>query len=133
MISFKQGVNPLNVHPAIWVAVGVVHQIRTAINRDGLWITSMNDGGHEAGSLHYPKNAPDNLCRACDFRIHDLMRTYWQQFYHTVYNALDIFGFDVVLHDGTDGLAPHLHVEFQPKTGEHDIFAAFKFHPQQEA
>lgn len=126
MIRFKPEVNPRNVHPSIWVAVGVVSHIRKTINKTDTWVTSMNDGSHGAGSLHYLRNSADQLCRAVDFRIHDLAKPYWIAFFDNVRDGLPE-GYDVVLHDGSDGVAPHLHVEFQPKANETDIFAKWQF------
>lgn len=115
-IAFKPGVNPQNVHPAVWVAVGIAYALYP--NTDAMDITSMNDGEHHPNSLHYPKNGVDALCCAVDLRTtRDMQPAAIDLWYHRVHDALDRLGYDVVLE------ADHMHIEYQSKHGDQDLFA----------
>lgn len=115
MIVFKPTVNPRNVHPAVWVAVGLAYCRHRVISGADMVVTSMNDGEHMKGSLHYASSSPDGLCRAADLRTLDLVKSNRELWAKQVKAALDPLGFDIVLHDGSDGVVEHLHMEFQPK------------------
>jgi hypothetical protein len=120
MIKFKEGVNPHDTHPSIWIALGIAYQIRCRITPLELVITSMNDGSHGATSLHYPQNSPDRLCRAVDLRNHDMSKTLRSIWASDCKDALEPMGYDVINHTGEDGVPIHLHIEYQPKPGEVD-------------
>jgi hypothetical protein len=133
LIEFKPRVNPRSVHPTVWIAVGIAYNVRRFnLGLPGMWVTSMNDGIHEADSLHYPANSPDKTyCRAADFRTIDLTIDQRAQFYLQIRALLAPLGFDVVLHPGKrgpeakpgDSVAEHVHCEWQP----HDAATAAWF------
>lgn len=130
MIRFRGNVNPANVHPAIWLAIGAAYCIRRTIQRtpEDMWVTSLNDGTHEADSLHYVRNSPDKIyCRAGDIRTFDLTLDQRTEFYTLTRLTLRPLGYDVVLHPGSRGLLPnvqvagvpeHQHIEWQPHTAD---------------
>lgn len=120
MIIFKSGVNPQNVHPAIWVALGIAYEIRRKLTPLELTVTSMNDGIHGEGSLHYPTSSPDRKCRAVDLRTHDMSATLRSIWANDCAEVLNPMGYDVVHHTGEDGVPVHLHIEYQPKANEKD-------------
>lgn len=120
MILFKPGVNTKNVSPAIWMALGIAYRIRSRITPLELTVTSMNDGTHGKTSLHYPRNSPDKLCRACDLRTHDMSSTLRSIWANDCKDALEPLGYDVIHHTGADGVPPHIHIEYQPKANETD-------------
>jgi hypothetical protein len=118
MITFKAGVNPLKVHPATWIGIGIAYNLRRRYTLSPLVITSLNDGAHGSNSRHYPHNNDSLCCQASDLRTKDIpaaQRISWARDCKIV---LDPLGFDVVHHDGTDGTAIHLHIEFDPKKAE---------------
>lgn len=116
MIDFKPTVNSTNVHPAIWIAVGIAYQLRATITLQSLLtITSMGDGDHMETSLHY--SVP---CKAVDLRTHDLSLTQAKIWADDCKLALEPMGFDIVHHKGDDGVPMHLHIEYQPKANEVD-------------
>lgn len=123
MILFKEGTHATNVSPAIWAALGICYAIRQYIHPSDLVVTSMNDGSHGTHSLHYPQYSPDTMCRAVDMRVHDMPKEFWFTWAAKCQSILNPLGYDIVLHDGTDGVAAHLHVEYQPKAGESDWIA----------
>src|SRR5213078_3387939 len=118
VIKFLPSVNPRNVHPAVWVAIGLAYCRHRILSGADMVVTSMNDGTHMKGSLHYASTSPDNLGRAVDLRTFDLLEANRVLWASQVKAALDPLGFDIVLHTGQDGLPVHLHIEFQPKNGD---------------
>lgn len=106
MISLKDGgVSRSGVHPAVYFVLGVVDVVNWRMFAlRPVVVTSMNDGQHRAGSLHYAG-------RAVDIRTHDLALPDAQSFARAVELMVSHLGFDVVLEDAP----PHLHVEYDPK------------------
>lgn len=115
MIIFKPSVNPRNIHPAIWVALGIAYEIRRKLTPLELTVTSMNDGDHMATSLHY-----SHPCKAVDLRTHDMSATLRSIWASDCAEVLNPMGYDVVHHTGEDGVPVHLHIEYQPKANEKD-------------
>lgn len=113
MIRFKEGANPQNVHPAIWLALGVAYALHPQLDVD---VTSMNDSTHGGTSLHYPKNSPDGMCRAVDLRTRNLTPALAATWFVRVNEALNPLGYDIILHVPPDPI--HLHIEFQPKADD---------------
>ena len=98
MISFKQGVELNGVRPEIVAAMIVVGLVA---GRD-IVITSVTEGKHSRGSLHY-------IGHAFDIRIRDIKNPEdIDSLVMTIREHLTD-EFDVVLE------ATHIHVEFQPK------------------
>lgn len=120
MILFKESVNPIDVHPAMWVAIGIAYNIRRRYTSAPMTITSLNDGTHGSNSLHYPDNSNSNLAQAGDIRTLDIPVATRYAWAREVSGTLNPLGYDVVHHTGTDGLTPHLHIEYQPKANEPD-------------
>ena len=126
MILFKDGVDAQNVHPAIWMSLGVAYIMHRTYAKD-MVVTAMNAGTtcHMAGSYHYPTATPSGMCQAMDIRTDDLpleVRTRW---YGLVKDLLNPLGFDVILESPeTTGKPPHLHIEYQPHEKTFD-WAAF--------
>lgn len=102
MISIKPGVSLVGIKPELCVAMMVAASVYQKYGFD-FTVTSVTEGKHGRGSLHYPglafdsrmRNVPDHSQRLA---IRDAIR--------------DALGpqFDVVLE-----ATPHLHIEFQPK------------------
>jgi hypothetical protein len=92
----------------IWYAVGVANALRLLMMHPDMVVTSMRDGKHMEGSLHASGHA-------VDLRTHDLSPEAAREWARRVAKFLDEQGFDVVLEISP----PHLHIEFDPKPGEH--------------
>lgn len=97
------------------VAIPIMHRtvcdVYAAFGYDTV-ITSGIDGMHGWSSEHFKGDA-------LDYRIKHVPRDTWKEIADAVDVALNGTSgrgqFDVVLHDGDDGYAPHLHVEYDPK------------------
>jgi len=103
-----QNVNDGDVRREIWFALGVALRARLAYLVAPLTVTSMVDGQHKKGSLHY-------LGAAVDLRTSDLSPDAARFWASEVMITLDPFGFDVILE------SDHLHIEFDPKDEQHFI------------
>lgn len=127
MVTFKPEVDAQNVHPAIWLAIGVASVLRkTLTGKQDVVITALNADDHSPGSFHNPKNTPDGTCRAADLRILDLTETTeWWAWYYGLRALLHPQGYDIVLHSGQDGIVAHMHIEFQPKPEAANFMAGF--------
>lgn len=99
MLKLKHDVTLNGMQPEMLLAVQVVHSVYSALGVDGCVITSVTDGEHSPGSLHY-------VGYAVDFRIPSDRRVA-RQLSGGIANALTR-EFDVVLE------SDHLHIEFQP-------------------
>lgn len=116
MILFKDGVDANNVHPAIWMALGVAYIMHRTYAKD-MVVTAMNAGesGHMQGSYHYPYSTPSGMCQAMDIRTEDLPLEVRGRWAVLVTDLLKPLGFDVILESlETTGKPPHLHIEYQP-------------------
>lgn len=100
----KKTVSPKNAAFEIGFAIGVASVIYQQSGLD-LVVTSLNDGKHSSGSLHYSG-------RAVDLRTRNLGPGTRGIIYKALQRWLEPLGFDVV--DESD----HFHIEFQPKPGE---------------
>ena len=104
-MKFKHGVNPDGVCREIWWALGVATQLYKALGKE-LVVTSLSDGKHSIHSLHYVGEAAD--IRTRDFK--DLLAV--EEAFWLIRKTIDPRGFDTVLEKD------HIHIEFQPHTGE---------------
>lgn len=102
-MMIKPGVRIFGIRPEIVVALSVADGVyREAVQRE-MVVTSVIDGQHMDGSLHYAG-------AAADLRTHDLTEA--QAWGITELLKLRLGGdFDVILE------ADHIHIEFQPKRG----------------
>ena len=99
----------------MFYALGVASALKQELFGLNTVITSLLDGIHNTGSLH-PKGF------AGDLRTIDLTIVERQTWFDKVKAQLEPQGYDVVWEGGV-GATPattgaHIHVEFQPKTGE---------------
>lgn len=116
MITFKDGVDAANVHPAVWVALGVAHQLHLPYTARPIVVTAMSStSGHMGNSYHYPASTPSRMCQAIDIRTDDIpigMREEWAA---TIKKVLVPLGYDVILESPeATGKPEHLHIEYQP-------------------
>ena len=102
MIILKAEVSINGIEQEIVTALVIAGSIWERLNRD-LVVTSVCDGRHSTGSLHY-------VGHAIDFRISNLSQTQVDPAVNMLRQNLGK-DFDVVLE------ADHIHVEFQPKKG----------------
>lgn len=100
-MKLKPGVKIQGTRPEILFAIFVAEGIYKE-KKEEVVVTSLNDGVHSKGSLHYAGLAAD--LRTSFFTIQD------QQIVTTKLIAALGDGYDVVLEDD------HIHIEFQPKT-----------------
>lgn len=99
-MRFKEGVKVNGIKPELWVALHVADQVYTEHGAD-LVVTSVKDGKHSRGSLHYIGHAGDLRTRGMDKQVVKLMRD-------------EIAGrltdeYDIIIEEN------HLHAEHQPK------------------
>lgn len=102
----KTSVTKQGVQPPIWYAIGVAEMV---YRYQGLTlvITSLTDShADRPASLH-------NKGLAVDFRIRHIPPELLRTTHGSLSNVLSPLGFDVILE------ANHIHVEFDPKSGEH--------------
>ena len=103
-MRFKQGVDQKGVHPAVWYALGIAEMIYALVNRE-LVVTSLKDGVHSSGSLHYQG-------RAADLRTRHLSKQETTDTFSRLKNKLDYWVYDVILEKD------HIHLEYDPKGDE---------------
>ena len=102
MIHFKEGVKFEGVQPVLWDGLLTVAVVYHTCGYP-LVVTSLTDGQHMEGSLHYVGKAAD--LRTRHLKVNDVP---------VVVRALKVAlgqGWDVVLE------GDHIHIEFQPKPG----------------
>lgn len=105
-MKLKVGCSGLNdIKTEIWYALGVAEGIIAGTSAPTMVVTSLVDGQHKQGSLHY-------VGRAADIRTHDFTEPEKQRVFQALRLLLDKRGFDVVLE------SDHIHMEYDPKTGE---------------
>ncbi len=95
-MTFKSGVQIRGIRPEIAVALSVASLLRTDVV-----CTSVTEGKHSRGSLHY-------VGAACDLRTRHLAPPELASFVRNLRGALTE-EFDVVAE------SDHIHIEFQPK------------------
>lgn len=100
MLSFKPGIRLNNLQPQIILGLLAVHSIYEEYGYE-LVITSVSEGKHKIGSLHY------SGC-AVDLRINNIAKHDLSSIISSIKNALGS-NFDVVWE------VTHLHVEYDPK------------------
>jgi hypothetical protein len=105
MISLKRGVSISGVRPELVIAMVVVSDVM-AIYGDDCFITSVVEGKHSYNSLHYSGCAFD--IRAKDLDTMEVAELVVEDIAEALTDD-----FDVILEWG-DGIAPHIHVEYQP-------------------
>lgn len=101
-MQIKLEVNQSKTSPAIWYALGAAEVIHLRMFGKPITVTSMNDGEHMNGSLHYQG-------LAADLRTHDIRAEERALFRTQLLKALFSLGFDV-LDEQT-----HIHIEYDPK------------------
>ncbi len=99
-LTFKNGVLINGVKPETVLLIQVVHSILASHGYRCI-VTSITDGEHNRGSLHY-------IGHAVDFRIRHISAEKMIQLVVEIKNALTE-EFDVILKPD------HMHIEFQPK------------------
>lgn len=109
------------VHPAIWYQRGIIDQIfRREVGRDAVLTSSVRVPSIGGSSLH-PYGMAD------DWRTRDLTHEMQRSIAEAVREELPE-SFDVVLEGPASRIPrlqtrdPHLHVEYQPKFGDSDLF-----------
>lgn len=105
MIKLKSGVKLDALCPQMVLAAFIAEGIYLKYGYDCV-ITSANDSGHKAGSLHYKG-------KALDFRLNSLKR---EDRVRVVGDLAVALGDDFdVLHESEDTANEHLHCEYDPK------------------
>lgn len=107
MLEAKPEVVTDGVSREVWFAVGVAYALRIMAYGGPITITSMHDGQHMNGSLHY-------VGQAVDIRTEDMKYTAAAEWARRIAVFLHELGFDVIL----ETAPPHIHIEFDPKPGE---------------
>lgn len=100
MILIKPGVRVSGLRPELLLAIQIAHSVFNAYSERDMRITSVVDGKHSVGSLHYVGHAVDLGISGLTVKPATLKAE--------IAEALGA-DYDVVLE--TD----HLHIEFQPK------------------
>lgn len=106
MIRVKEGVRLAALTPPMIDAVQKAAEVYERLGYKEMWVTSTDDGTHSYASLHYVGNAVDLGTTA-----HGVQPSGVPFLVSGIVNALGR-GYDVV------GEGDHIHVEYQPKTGE---------------
>jgi hypothetical protein len=104
VIGIKLGANENTGGREVWFAIGVVSTVLAKHGYQSI-VTSLNDGKHMEGSLHY-KN------RAVDLRFKHIPAEKRDELSDEINALLNPLGFDWVVE------ADHWHCEFDPKNGE---------------
>jgi len=102
MISFKEGVECIDIIPLIFNAMVDTHTVFRNNGQDNLTITALRDGKHKVGSKHYQGRAFD--CRTRTVEDPMVLARIIREVRATLGSD-----FDVILHP------THLHVEYDPK------------------
>ena len=104
MRYYKDGVKIAGVRPEILIGLDIAEEIYKGRTLP-MWVTSVTDGQHMNGSLHYKGLAADLRTKGTGSAsplCNDLKK------------ALNPLGFDVILED-LEGDNEHIHIEFDPK------------------
>lgn len=101
------GVQPGGVQPEILLALLIAEPIWKQFGAPELWVTSLTDGTHKAGSFHYAG-------KAVDLRVKNLPVATWEQARASLAAAVGP-QYDVLLELDP----PHIHVEFDPLKVNH--------------
>ena len=107
-MKLKPGVKVRGISPELVLAAFVVDSILSKHNNDHTVLTSVADGSHRYGSLHFTGDA-------FDVRVHNLPSdlSLRQELITLIREALSD-EFDVI-YEGHETSNAHIHVEFQPK------------------
>lgn len=108
-LRLKPGVRLANLQPQILLALQVAEGVYAEEGVD-CWVTSVNDGSHGYGSLHFSGNA-------VDLRVHNLpddetARRVATEIKERLAQGVE---FDVVA-EGLGTVNAHIHIEYQPKS-----------------
>ena len=103
-MKYKKDVNATDIKHQVWFAIGFAEALCRLNDLDEVVVTSLRDGVHGVNSLH-----PKGL--AADIRTRN-MKDKTLKIFNLLRMWLDPQGFDTVLE------SDHIHIEFQPKTGE---------------
>lgn len=104
---FKAGVKTSAVKPELLIALVVADKISDRVRQAEMVITSLNDGKHKKGSLHYQGFA-------ADIRTHGIKPFLNERFVTALELALGP-DYDVLLeYLGTED--EHIHLEYDPTT-----------------
>ena len=103
MLRIKPGVALCGLSPQICLALDVANEVYASHGYDECWVTSISDGKHSRGSLHY-------VGLAADLRTRDLGEMAAIKIVVDLRIALGK-EFDVV----RELDPPHIHLEYQPK------------------
>lgn len=99
-VKYKSGVSLVGVQPQVVLGIMMAARAYADMGREEMWVTSVTDGVHSEGSLHY-----EGL--AFDLRVWGFDEGEKEQLAKKLRGILE-GEWDVVL-EGT-----HLHVEFDP-------------------
>src|SRR5258706_15957258 len=105
MLSIKSGVRILGVQTEMLLAINIIYSVYEELSFN-CQITSIMDGVHGVGSLHYSGNA-------VDFGVHTVPTSRLAEVVDLIKNNLGM-DFDV-LHEYVGQDREHIHVEYQPK------------------
>lgn len=103
-MRLKKGVKTEGAQGQTWYAIGIAEVVYRDVNLQ-LVVTSITDGKHKEGSLHYKG-------LAFDLRTRDLSETEKQKILFRLKYLLEPQGYDVLIE------ADHIHIEYDPKKGE---------------
>jgi len=101
MIHYKPGVRVFGIRPETVLAIQVAHEVYELYNAD-LVVTSVIEGSHSRGSLHYTG-------QAVDLRLHDWLTVQQHEEVADEIRKCLTDDYDVVLESN------HIHIEYQPK------------------
>lgn len=104
-ISLKSGVRVTGICPELLLGLIILGGVFESVGKQ-MTITSLRDGAHSVGSLHY-------FGRAADIRSHDLDSSAKIEILALAKTALGIH-YDCILEDAND-INEHFHLEFDPK------------------
>lgn len=110
-ITFKSGVRLGNLQPQTVLAIQVAAGCYGVMDIEEMVVTSINDGSHSRGSLHYSGNA-------VDLRTNSVPTSKVRKLEAHLKMALGA-DFDVVLESFVENQRQpneHIHIEHQPKT-----------------
>jgi len=108
-LKFKKGVKLVGIRPEMVIFITVALGVADEMGLKELWVTSVVEGRHRKGSLHFVGHGLDLRNRASTGRLKRWPKEFTERFVRKLRSRLTS-EYDIVVEKY------HIHAEFQPKT-----------------